>query len=158
MPEARNHSVGIQLGPSNVIRGNEGINAGSRLRRPDGALELRETLRHVLRTLHERGRLCRGMASLLDADSGDLLVAALHDEEAAPFEKIRYRPGEGVIGQVLETNRRWILPRVSDKPRFLDRLGLFDPDLPFIGVPIRIGEDDVVGVFALQPPANDALM
>ncbi|WP_295543990.1 GAF domain-containing protein, partial [uncultured Thiohalocapsa sp.] len=122
------------------------------------SLELRETLRQVLRTLHERGRLCRGMVSLLDADSGDLLVAALHDEDAAPFEKIRYRPGEGVIGQVLESNRRWILPRVSDEPRFLDRLGLFDAQLPFIGVPIRIGDDDVVGVFALQPPANDTLM
>ena len=122
------------------------------------SLELRETLRQVLRTLHERGRLCRGMVSLLDADSGDLLVAALHDEDAAPFEKIRYRPGEGVIGQVLESNRRWILPRVSDEPRFLDRLELFDAQLPFIGVPIRIGDDDVVGVFALQPPANDTLM
>ncbi|WP_295884890.1 nif-specific transcriptional activator NifA [uncultured Thiohalocapsa sp.] len=122
------------------------------------SLELRETLRHVLRTLHERGRLSRGMASLLDADSGDLLVAALHDEDAAPFEKIRYRPGEGVIGQVLESNRRWILPRVGDEPRFLDRLGLFDADLPFIGVPIRIGEDDVVGVFAVQPPVADELM
>jgi Nif-specific regulatory protein len=122
------------------------------------SLELRETLRHVLRTLYDGGRLGRGMVSLLDADSGDLLVAALHDEDAAPFEKIRYRPGEGVIGQVLESNRRWILPRVSDEPRFLDRLGLFEPVLPFIGVPIRIGEDDVVGVFALQPPVNDALM
>jgi Nif-specific regulatory protein len=122
------------------------------------SLELRETLRQVLRTLHERGRLCRGMVSLLDADSGDLLVAALHDNDAAPFEKIRYRPGEGVIGQVLETNQRWILPRVGDEPRFLDRLGLFDPGLPFIGVPIRVGDDDVAGVFALQPPVADALM
>jgi Nif-specific regulatory protein len=122
------------------------------------SLELRETLRQVLRTLHDRGRLCRGMVSLLDDDSGDLLVAALHDHDATPFEKIRYRPGEGVIGQVLETNRPWIVQRVGDESKFLDRLGLFDPDLPFVGVPIRIGDDDVVGVFALQPPMVDALM
>ncbi len=79
MPEARNRSVGIHLRPSNVIRGNDGINASSRLRRPDGALELRETLRRVLRTLYERGRLCRGMVSLLDPDidERERVIAAL---------------------------------------------------------------------------------
>jgi len=30
--------------------------------------------------------------------------------------------------------------------------------MPFIGVPIRVGDDDVAGVFALQPPVADALM
>ena len=119
------------------------------------SLELRQTLREVLRTLHDHKRMCLGLVSLLDGDSGDLLISALHDDDAAPFEKVRYRPGEGVIGYILETNERRILPRLGDEPRFLDRLSLFSPDLPFIGVPIRIGEDDVAGVFAVQPPAED---
>jgi Nif-specific regulatory protein len=122
------------------------------------SLQLRDTLRAVLRTLHEHGRLCLGMVSLLDQDSGDLLISALHDDDAAPFEKVRYRPGEGVIGHILETNRRWILPRVGDEPRFLDRLNLFDAQLPFIGVPIRIGGDSTIGVFAVQPPIADGLL
>jgi len=122
------------------------------------SLELRETLRQVLQTLHDRGRLCSGMVSLLDPDSGDILVAALHHDDISPFEKIRYRPGEGVIGQVLETNAPSVLKRLGDEPRFLDRLGLFDADLPFIGVPVRVGEDDVAGVYALQPPVADALL
>jgi len=122
------------------------------------SLELRDTLREVLRTLHEHKRMCLGLVSLLDADSGDLLISALHNDDAAPFEKIRYRPGEGVIGYILETNERWILPRLGDEPRFLDRLNMFDPGLPFIGVPIRIGEDSVAGVFAVQPPDADGLL
>jgi Nif-specific regulatory protein len=122
------------------------------------SLELRDTLREVLRTLHEHGRLCLGMVSLLDDESGDLLVSALHDQDAAPFEKERYRPGEGVIGRILESDQRWILPRVGDEPRFLDRLNLFNPDLPFIGVPIRIGGEGAIGVFALQPPVADGLL
>ena len=122
------------------------------------SLELRDTLREVLRTLHEHKRMCLGLVSLLDADSGDLLISALHNDDAAPFEKIRYRPGEGVIGYILETNERWILPRLGDEPRFLDRLNMFDPELPFIGVPIRIGEDSVAGVFAVQPPDADGLL
>jgi Nif-specific regulatory protein len=122
------------------------------------SLELRATLREVLKTLHEHGRLCLGMVCLLDEDTGELLISALHDDDAAPFEKIRYRPGEGVIGYILEANRRWILPRLGDEPRFLDRLNLFDPDLPFIGVPIRIGEDGIAGVFAIQPPVHDGML
>jgi len=122
------------------------------------SLELRDTLREVLRTLHEHKRMCLGLVSLLDADSGDLLISALHNDDAAPFEKVRYRPGEGLIGYILETNERWILPRLGDEPRFLDRLNMFDPGLPFIGVPIRIGEDSVAGVFAVQPPAADELL
>ena len=33
------------------------------------SLQLRETLRALLQTLHERGRLCLGMVSLLDDES-----------------------------------------------------------------------------------------
>ncbi len=122
------------------------------------SLQLRETLRAVLRTLHEHGRMRLGMVSLLDHDSGDLLISAMHDDDAAPFEKVRYRPGEGVIGHILETNQGWILARVGDEPRFLDRLNLFDAQLPFIGVPIRIGGDTAIGVLAVQPPGVDGLL
>lgn len=122
------------------------------------SLELRATLREVLKTLHDHGRLCVGMVSLLDEDSGDLLVSALHEAATAPFEKVRYRPGEGVVGEILERGEPWVLPRLGDEPRFLDRLNLFDPELPFIGSPIRIGDEHVVGVFAVQPPVADQLL
>ena len=121
------------------------------------SLDLRQTLREVLEVLHERGRLRYGLVSLLDQETGELLVSALHNDDAEPFESMRYRPGEGVIGRILERNEPWILPRLGDEPRFLDRLGLYQPDLPFIGVPIRIGAD-AAGVFAAQPPLADDLL
>ena len=121
------------------------------------SLDLRQTLREVLRVLHDRGRLHYGLVSLLDEDSGDLLISALHNDDANPFEPVRYRPGEGVIGRILEENQPWILPRVGDEPRFLDRLGLYRRDCPFIGVPIRIGEEGAVGVLAAQPPTDGLL-
>ncbi len=122
------------------------------------SLNLRETLQEVLRVLHERGRLSHGMVALLDEDSGDLLTCALHKGQAAPMEPVRYGSGEGVIGRILERNEPWILPRVGDEPRFLDRLNLYQPSLPFIGVPIRIGEGGAVGVFAAQPSQLDGLL
>jgi Nif-specific regulatory protein len=122
------------------------------------SLDLHQTLREVLEVLHLRGRLSKGMVSLVDPETGELLVSALHEDGVAALESVRYRPGEGIIGRILERNRPWVISRVADEPRFLDRLGVYDPQLPFIGVPIRIGEEGAVGVFAAQPPALDGLL
>ena len=122
------------------------------------SLDLHQTLRELLKTLHERGGLERGIVCLMDEDSGELMLSAIHDEVAEPFETIRYRPGEGVIGRILEVDEPWILPRVGDEPRFLDRLNLYNRDLPFIGVPIRLGEEGAIGVLAVQPPDRDGLL
>ncbi len=119
------------------------------------SLNLEQTLRALLNVLHEGGRMSHGLVCLLNEERGELLVSALHGKDAEPFEKITYQPGEGVIGHILATNAPWILPRVSDEPRFLDRLSLYDPDLPFIGVPIRVGREKAIGVVAAQPPAED---
>jgi Nif-specific regulatory protein len=121
------------------------------------SLDLRQTLREVLGVLHERARLRHGLVSLLDEERGELLISALHGQDAEPFEAVSYRPGEGVIGQILAANAPWVLPRLGDEPRFLDRLNLYDPDRPFIGVPIRI-EEQAIGVFAAQPPVGTDLL
>ena len=42
------------------------------------SLNLKETLREVLRVLHEEGQLEHGMVSLLDEASGDLLLFEHH--------------------------------------------------------------------------------
>jgi Nif-specific regulatory protein len=122
------------------------------------SLNLNQTLREVLGVLHRRGRLCKGMVSLVDQDTGDLLVSAVHDDGVAPFRSVRYQPGEGVVGRILESNQPWVVSRVADESRFLDKLGIYDPNLPFIGVPIRIGEHRAVGVFAAQPPCIDDVL
>jgi len=122
------------------------------------SLNLRQTLREVLSVLHERGRMSHGLVCLLDEDRGELMISALHGKDAEPFEKVTYQPGEGVIGQILSSNEPWILPRLGDEPRFLDRLNVYDRDLPFIGVPIRVGEEHPIGVFAAQPPPGDSLL
>jgi len=122
------------------------------------SLNLSETLREVLGVLNDRNRLSYGMVSLVDQETGELLVIALHNEVPLPFKAVRYRRGEGVIGRVLERNETCILSRVGDEPRFLDRLGVYNPELPFIGVPIREGEEGgAVGVFTAQPPTEERL-
>ncbi|MEJ2693376.1 MAG: nif-specific transcriptional activator NifA [Candidatus Thiodiazotropha sp.] len=116
------------------------------------ALDIREHLTQLLRTLSDSGNMRHGMISLLDERSGDLLVSALH-ENPAPFNAVRYKPGEGVMGAIMESGEPLVVRRISDDDRFLDRLGVYDLELPFIGVPIPIGEQ-TAGVLAAQPSGS----
>ena len=119
------------------------------------SLNLRETMQGVLKVLHEQGSLSNGMVSLVDNETGELMVSALHGDRPRAIDTVRYRPGEGIVGTILARAEPLIVRRISDEPRFLDRLGLYNAELPFIGVPINIGEDETVGVFAAQPPRAD---
>ncbi|MEW5770284.1 MAG: nif-specific transcriptional activator NifA [Pseudomonadota bacterium] len=117
------------------------------------AANLNETLTNVLRVLHDSLGLERGMVSLVDAETGELLVSAAHGLSSVDTEEVRYRPGEGVVGMIMEEGEPVVLARIADEPRFLGRLGIYDPEGAFIGVPIRIARQNV-GVFAAQPAAG----
>jgi len=120
------------------------------------SLDFRETLTEVLKALNDSGNLRHGMICLLDEQSGDLLVTALH-ENPTPFNTVRYKPGEGVVGAIMESGEPMAVRRISEEDRFLDRLGVYDPDMPFIGVPIPIG-DQTAGVLAAQPVGSLVLL
>lgn len=113
------------------------------------SLDFRETLSEVLRALNDAGRMSHGMISLLDEESGDLLVSALH-EGPVPFNTVRYKQGEGLIGAIMESGEPLVIERLSEEDRFLDRLGVYDHGLPFIGVPILI-DNETAGVLMAQP-------
>ncbi len=118
------------------------------------SLDLRDTLAGVLRALHEGGGLERGMVTLTDNDTGEQRVVAVHGLGTVKVDEIRYQPGEGVVGAVLEEGDSVVLKRIADEPRFSGKLGIYDEDGPFIGVPIRVAQASV-GVLAAQPSGDD---
>ncbi|MCX8086628.1 MAG: nif-specific transcriptional activator NifA [Rhodocyclaceae bacterium] len=121
------------------------------------SLDYRQTLRDVLGALAEAG-LSRGLISVADPESGELAVTALHGFDAAAFAPVRYQIGEGVLGLALEVGETIVVENVGRDPRFLNRLGIYDPALPFIAAPITAGGRQL-GVLAVQPerPASGEL-
>jgi Nif-specific regulatory protein len=116
--------------------------------------DVQQTLRKVLGELQDRGGMRHGMVTLLDPSNGELILRAVHDdsEPDRKLEDIRYRNGEGIVGQILKSGETVLVKRIADEPRFLDRLGLYDAELPFIAAPIRTGTM-TIGVLAAQPEA-----
>ncbi|QIK38549.1 nif-specific transcriptional activator NifA [Caldichromatium japonicum] len=121
------------------------------------SLDYRQTLGEVLDALAQAG-LVRGLVSIVDPVSGELAITALHGLDEAAYAPVRYQSGEGVLGIALEEGEIVAIENVGRDPRFLNRLGIYDPALPFVAAPIAAGGRRL-GVLAVQPdlPAGAAL-
>ncbi|MCI4185753.1 nif-specific transcriptional activator NifA [Dickeya dianthicola] len=121
------------------------------------ASDVGQALQAVLRVLHDDAFMQHGMICLYDPQRGALRVEALHSEDqrvSSSSSQVCYRPGEGLVGAVMAQRQPLVLPRVADDQRFLDRLNLYDYELPFIGVPLLGIEPQPIGVLAAQPMAR----
>ena len=114
------------------------------------SLAFNDSLRDVLRVLHDEAGLRCGMISVVHPESGNLTTHALHNPDGPGLVDVQYQPGEGILGVMLEKPRTVKLARVADEPRFLNRLGIYQSELPFIAVPIKVG-GNLQGVLAVQP-------
>jgi Nif-specific regulatory protein len=117
------------------------------------SLDFHHSLREVLRTLEITGHLSRGMISVVDPGVGDPFVHAVHGLDYAEFRPVRYQPGEGLIGTILEERRPWRC-RAWATSRVSSTGSALRPDLPFIAVPISVG-GTLQGVLAVQPDDPD---
>ncbi|PQO45924.1 nif-specific transcriptional activator NifA [Blastopirellula marina] len=115
----------------------------------------RSTLATVLDNL-QLSEMSRGMITLADEFTRKLVLEVIQDEAGADVERngITYQFGEGIIGSAFEQNRVVIVPRVGDESRFAGKLGIYDPNRPFIAVPIS-ANGKVIGVLAAQPKVAD---
>jgi transcriptional regulator with GAF, ATPase, and Fis domain len=119
--------------------------------------EPRQLLRSVLAALERKLGMIRGTVMLLMPDGDELLVEAAQHVPESSLKNTRYRSGEGIIGTVVETGQPAIVPRVSEEPRFQNRIHNRSEDdfaeVSFLCVPIRL-ESEVVGTLSVDLPAQ----
>lgn len=111
--------------------------------------DLRTKLKGILEILHKRSGLHFGMITLRDVDDDSMSICEIYGEGID--RSVRYQPGEGLVGAILDEGCTIVVERIADEPRFLSRLGVYNPDLPFIGSPLAIEQGEVVGILAAQP-------
>ncbi|MHC8286936.1 nif-specific transcriptional activator NifA [Pseudomonas sp. XS1P51] len=124
--------------------------------------QIEEVLAKILAVMHNDLGLLHGLILISDPANGSVLVGAIHSDSQDVIracENVRYRVGEGVIGNIFKHGNSVVLGRISSDPRFLDRLALYDLEMPFIAVPIKSHEGNIIGVLAAQPDSRaDDLM
>src|SRR4051812_29235787 len=103
--------------------------------------DLNEGLQRVLEILGRHHGAIRSTVVLLNDDTGEVEVEASAGA-ITRGKRVRYRVGEGITGQVIQTGKPMVVPRVSREPRFLsraaDRPELRDQELTYISAPISV--------------------
>ena len=116
----------------------------------------REMLLEILDVLDQELGMIRGTVMLLSPDGTELTIEATRSHHVGDGSEMRYRTGEGITGEVVRTGRSAVIPRVSEEPRFQDRIhrrraGAGDEGLGFVCVPIMLGKQ-VVGTLSVDVP------
>lgn len=98
----------------------------------------------------------RGMISLMDRETGEVLLDVAHGVDIEGLDVI-YKPGEGITGRVAQTGRPMACANLGKEAHFLDRTGarrlLNRAELAFLCVPI-IYDSHVVGVLSADKVAR----
>jgi Nif-specific regulatory protein len=99
---------------------------------------LEEDLQNLLRILAEELGYTRVFLSILDPETGTLKLSLSFSPVVN--DHVTYAPGQGVVGQVFETGKAAIIPRMSENHEFLNKaFGRTEEEmasLGFICVPI----------------------
>jgi Nif-specific regulatory protein len=82
------------------------------------------TIRQVLVWLDEELGLKRAVVALVDSAGEEIQAQITHGVTEQHADRMRYRPDEGVTGQVYSTGRAQVIPSLQASKEFLDRSGL----------------------------------
>ncbi len=97
-------------------------------------------LEEILTLLQDKLGYRHGVVSLFDEESQSLLIEAATGVSREAFEQVRYKRGEGITGLILSSKSSLSIRRIGQDPRFLNRLGIHNPEEAFLGVPILKGK------------------
>jgi Nif-specific regulatory protein len=122
--------------------------------------ELEPILNAVLAQLARHLGMERGMITLIDRKRSEIRVEAAHGLSPAQRQRGRYRPGEGIIGQVIRRGEPALVPSIGDEPLFLDRTrSREDLDwsrIAFVCVPIA-SRKEIIGTISADRIAGQGI-
>jgi len=118
-------------------------------------MDMKKSLFKVLGVLSESMNLVRGIIFLTNRETGEIRIEIAHGISEETTRQIKYIPGEGIIGKVVESGKSAVVPRISKEPLFLDKTHSRNlsqgQDYSFICVPIK-KENQVVGAISADRP------
>ncbi|MBN1698735.1 MAG: nif-specific transcriptional activator NifA [Spirochaetales bacterium] len=111
------------------------------------SIDLRDVINPVFELIADHMGMLRGTITLLDRNTGEIYIEEAYGLSVSQQQRGRYRLGEGITGQVVQTGKPMVVPRLSEEPQFLDRTGarkgIDKSNIAFICVPIKIGKEAV---------------
>jgi Nif-specific regulatory protein len=120
--------------------------------------DISKVLRLVLFIMSEQLNMQRGMITILNRRTGEIVINESFGLTAEEKDRGRYRIGEGITGQVVKNGKTVIVPNISEEPLFLDRTRsrtrTKKDGLCFICIPIKAGME-IIGTLSADHRLND---
>ncbi|MDT9546051.1 MAG: sigma 54-interacting transcriptional regulator [Chlorobium sp.] len=113
--------------------------------------DISKVLTLVLFIMSEHMDMLRGMITIVNRETGEIVIKESFGLSEEEKERGRYRIGEGIVGKVVKTGRNVIVPNINDEPLFLNRTRSRKHEtkegLCFICIPIRAGSE-IIGTIS----------
>ncbi|MCC5849222.1 MAG: sigma 54-interacting transcriptional regulator [Verrucomicrobia bacterium] len=119
------------------------------------SLDVREIVNPIMDVMTRHLGMKHATITLLNRKTNDILIDAAHGLTAQQARRGRYKLGEGVTGQVIESGEPILVERTSESPLFLNRTQrMSSQESSFICVPIKTGKT-VVGALSADRPYDE---
>ena len=116
------------------------------------SLDVREIVNPIMDVMTRHLGMKHATITLLNRKTNDILIDAAHGLTAQQARRGRYKLGEGVTGQVIESGEPILVERTSESPLFLNRTQrMSSHESSFICVPIKTGKT-VIGALSADRP------
>ncbi|MCC5843915.1 MAG: sigma 54-interacting transcriptional regulator [Verrucomicrobia bacterium] len=121
------------------------------------SLDVREIVNPIMDAMTRHLGMKHATITLLNRKTNDILIDAAHGLTPQQARRGRYKLGEGVTGQVIESGEPIQVERTSESPLFLNRTQRFGAqESSFICVPIKTGKT-VVGALSADRPFDETV-
>ncbi len=121
----------------------------------DRDISLEDALHNTVEHLADYGYQ-RCAIALRDARTGEVRLEVSRGLSLAERQRGRFRPGEGIIGRVIDSGEAEVVPDIEVDPRFLDRTRararLDAGGLAFVCVPIPSLRRELLGTLSVDVP------
>ena len=121
--------------------------------------DLKQSLYNVLELLSKSQKMIRGTITILDPFSDEISIEVAHGISKSALQKGKYKLGEGITGQVIQTGAAVTIAKISKDSRFLNRTtarkAFQDQEISFICIPIK-KDKQVIGALSADRPYDAA--
>lgn len=115
----------------------------------DQGLDLKQIIPSVLEALAGYLDLRYATLTLLNRETGEILIDCAHGLSSQQASLGRYQLGEGVTGKVVQKGKPIVVAKTSESPLFVNRTKrLGKKEFSFICVPIKLGRTVIGGLSA----------
>lgn len=119
--------------------------------------DLNELLNSLLELTAKYFHIERGMIHVYEEETEKIVIDVSYGYSKEEVNRGIYKPGEGIIGNVISSGKPAVIPLINEEPMFLNKTKArqnSDKKIAFLCFPIRLA-GEVIGTLSLDIPNND---